>query len=78
MVTVTVTVTASASASVFATVDGKHQVAVLKKWWRMIMMRKWETNVGAVEGEFVSGYFVRQVNLLRYPTALSRPHKLTR
>jgi hypothetical protein len=34
------TVRASASASV--TVDGKHQVSVRQKWWRMIMMRKRE------------------------------------
>ncbi len=33
---------ASASAPASATVDGKHQAAVWRKWWRMIMMRKWE------------------------------------
>ncbi len=32
-------------------------------------------NVGGVEGKCVSSYFVRQVYLFRYPTALSRPRK---
>ncbi len=35
------------------------------------------TNVGVVEGQFVSVYFVRWVYLFRYPTAHSSPRKLT-
>jgi hypothetical protein len=33
---------ASASLPASATVDGKHQAAVRRKWRRMIMMQKWE------------------------------------
>jgi len=35
------------------------------------------TNVGAVKGDFLPSYFIRQVYLLRYPTAHSCPCKLT-
>ena len=36
------TVATSVSAFVSATIDGRHQEAVWRNWWRMIMMRKWE------------------------------------
>jgi hypothetical protein len=70
-------VSASEFVSASAKVDGKHQAAVRRKWVENDNDAEMGTNVGEVEGQFVFSYFVRWVYLFRYPTARSRPHKLT-
>ncbi len=75
--TVTVTVMVSRSASATGTMDGRHQVAGGAKWVENDNDAEMGTNVGAVEGEMLSNYFVRWVYLCRYPTVSSHPRKLT-